>query len=65
LRFQYASFSLPLHAGSAEQEELNRFLRGHRVVRSRKEPASVDGAPCRAILVEYPEGLGKPPSFMP
>jgi len=61
LRLQYASFSLPLHASSTEQEELNRFLRGHRVVQSRRELASVDGAPCWAILVEYLEGPGKLP----
>jgi len=56
MRLQYASFSLPLHSGSAEQEELNRFLRGHRIVQAGKELASVEGAPCWAILVEYLDG---------
>ncbi|MDR2966034.1 MAG: hypothetical protein LBU88_09685 [Treponema sp.] len=44
MKLQYATFLLPLHSGSAEQEELNRFLRGHRVVQTRKELTAIDGA---------------------
>jgi len=53
MRLQYASFLLPLHAGSAEQDELNRFLRGHRIIQTRKELVAADGASHWAILVEY------------
>ena len=53
MRLQYASFLLPLHAGSAEQDELNRFLRGHRIIQTRKELAATGGSSHWAILVEY------------
>jgi hypothetical protein len=43
MKLQYASFLLPLHPGSIEQEELNRFLRSHRVVQTRKDLASIEG----------------------
>ncbi|MCL2599960.1 MAG: HRDC domain-containing protein [Treponema sp.] len=59
MRLQYASFSLPLHSGSTEQEDLNRFLRGHRVVQTRKELVSDEGNSRWAILVEYLEAQGK------
>jgi len=62
MKLQYAPFLLPLYSGSAEQDELNRFLRGHRIVQSRKELVAVDGVSHWAILVEYLEspekGLG-------
>jgi superfamily II DNA helicase RecQ len=50
---QYAPFLLPLHSNSAEQDELNRFLRGHRIIQTRKELVITDGASHWAILVEY------------
>jgi len=50
---QYASFLLPLHSGSVEQEELNRFLRGRRIIQTRKELVTTDSASHWAILVEY------------
>jgi len=53
MKLQYASFLLPFHAGSAEQDELNRFLRGHRIVQTRKEPVDSEGASGWAVLVEY------------
>jgi superfamily II DNA helicase RecQ len=53
MRLQYASFLLPLHAGSGEQDELNRFLWGRRVIQTRKELVTTDGASHWAILVEY------------
>jgi hypothetical protein len=31
MKLQYAPFLLPLHSDSAEQEELNGFLRAHRI----------------------------------
>ena len=53
MKLQYASFLLPLYADSAEQETLNRFLRGHRIVQNRKELVSLEGSSYWAILVEY------------
>ena len=53
MKLQYAPFLLPLHAGSAEQDELNRFLRGRRIVQTRKELVATDGSSHWAILVEY------------
>jgi len=53
MRLQYASFLLPFYAGSAEQDELNRFLRGRRIVQTRKEPVQAGGASGWAVLVEY------------
>jgi len=56
---QYAPFLLPLHSGSAEQDELNRFLRGKRIIQTRKELVTTDGASHWAILVEYLENPEK------
>jgi superfamily II DNA helicase RecQ len=53
MKLQYAPFLLPLHPGSAEQDELNRFLRGRRIVQTRKELVAMEGASHWAILVEY------------
>ena len=53
MKLQYASFLLPLHSDSAEQEELNRFLRSHRIVQTRKELIVSEGTSHWAILVEY------------
>jgi len=53
LKLQYASFLLPLYADNTEQESLNRFLRGHRVVQTRKELVSTEGISSWAILIEY------------
>ena len=53
MKLQYAPFLLPLHTGSAEQDELNRFLRGKRIIQTRKELVATDGASHWAILVEY------------
>jgi len=53
MKLQYASFFLPLHSSSAEQDELNRFLRGHRIVQTRKELVATEGTHHWAILVEY------------
>jgi len=53
MKLQYASFLIPLHADNTEQESLNRFLRGHRIVQTRKELVSTEGTPYWTILVEY------------
>jgi len=53
VKLQYASFLLSLHADNTEQESLNRFLRGHRIVQTRKELVSTEGPSNWAILVEY------------
>jgi superfamily II DNA helicase RecQ len=53
MKLQYAPFLLPLHAGSAEQDELNRFLRGKRIIQTRKELVATGGASHWAVLVEY------------
>ena len=53
MKIQYASFSLPLHSDSTEQEALNRFLRGHRIVQTRKEIVIADNVSHWALLVEY------------
>ena len=53
MKLQYASFLLPLYQNSAEQDELNRFLRGHRIVQTSKELVSIESASHWALLVEY------------
>jgi superfamily II DNA helicase RecQ len=53
MKLQYASFLIPLHSDSTEQEDLNRFLRGRRIIQTRKELVSTDSASHWAILVEY------------
>ncbi|MCL2443361.1 MAG: HRDC domain-containing protein [Treponema sp.] len=53
MRLQYASFLLPLHSASEEQEELNRFLRGHRVIQTKKELVTLEGVSHWALLVEF------------
>ena len=59
MKLQYASFLLPLHPDSIEQEELNRFLRGRRIIQTRKELVSTDGVSNWALLVEYLESQTK------
>ena len=58
MKLQYAAFSLPLHSGSVEQEELNRFFRGHRIVQTRKELVAAGDSIRWAILVEYIDAPG-------
>lgn len=55
---QYKFFTIPAtHPGDAE-EELNRFLRGNRVVAVQKELVRHDGASLWSLCVEYLEGRG-------
>jgi superfamily II DNA helicase RecQ len=53
MKLQYAPFLLPIWSDSSEQEVLNRFIRAHRVVQTRKELVSIESQPHWAILVEY------------
>ncbi|MFP3040571.1 hypothetical protein LQZ19_02005 [Treponema primitia] len=53
MKLQYAPFLLPLYADSPEQEALNRFIRGHRVIQTRKELVAAIDQHYWAILVEY------------
>ena len=53
MKLQYASFLIPLYPNSVEQEEMNRFLRGHRVVQTCKELVVTGSASHWAILAEY------------
>lgn len=48
-----------MYFGSAEQEDLNRFLRGHRVVQTRKELFVKGNDSFWAILVEYLDSSDK------
>ena len=59
MKLQYAAFLIPLYPGSAEQEEMNRFLRGHRIVQTRKELVTNNAASHWAILVEYLDNQDK------
>jgi len=43
MKLQYAPFLLPLYTGSAEQEDLNRFLRRYRIVQTKKELIAKEG----------------------
>ena len=53
MKLQYISFVLPIFPNSNEQEELNRFLRSHRIVQTRKEFVTFDCTSQWVILVEY------------
>ena len=59
MKLQYASYLIPLHAESAEQELLNKFLRSHRIVQTKKELVTGNGMSNWAILVEYIESQDK------
>lgn len=55
---QFAFFSIPTDGDSVITEELNRFLRSHRVVSVQKELTQRDTSPCWRLCVEY---LDAPP----
>ena len=38
-------------------EELNSFLRGHRILKVERELVQRESAPCWAVCVEYLEGV--------
>jgi superfamily II DNA helicase RecQ len=58
MKLQYASFLVPLYPDSPEQEVLNRFIRGRRVIQTKKELIPVEGQHHWAFLVEYLDGGG-------
>jgi hypothetical protein len=53
MKSQYAPFLLPLWMDSPEQEALNRFIRGHKIIQSRKELVAVEDQHYWAIFLEY------------
>ena len=55
---QLKFFSIPAHGESDLLEELNCFLRSHRVICIQKELSQREIAPCWRICVEYLEGSG-------
>jgi len=59
MKIQYAAFLLPVYPNSSEQEELNCFLRGHRIVQTRKDLVREDTNTHWAVLVEYLENFEK------
>jgi hypothetical protein len=61
MKLQYAPFLLPVWADNPEQEALNRFIRGRRVIQTKKELITLEGQPHWAILVEYIEGQNPGP----
>lgn len=53
---QFAFFSIPADGGAEILDELNLFLRAHRVVSVQKELTQRDVSPCWRLCVEYIEG---------
>ena len=61
MKLQYAPFLLPLWPDSPEQEAVNRFIRAHRIIQTRKELVSVESQQYWALLVEYLDTPQKEP----
>ena len=53
MKIQYASYVLPIWPGSPEEEALNRFIRAHRIIQTRKEFIAIGEQHYWAILIEY------------
>jgi len=53
---QFAFFSIPTDGDTGLVEELNLFLRSHRVVSVQKELTQRETSPCWRLCVEYIEG---------
>lgn len=53
---QYKFFRIPVDGDAVAEEELNRFLRGHRVLTTNKEFVSDGGASFWCFAVEYLDG---------
>jgi superfamily II DNA helicase RecQ len=51
-------FQVPVGGDGMVEEELNRFLRAHRVLRVEREMTRREGASAWAVCVEYLEGAG-------
>lgn len=52
---QLRVFSIPLHAGDEHQDDMNRFLRSHRVLSVDKRFTDAPGQACWTFCVEYLE----------
>jgi superfamily II DNA helicase RecQ len=50
---QIKFFSVPIPDGTVMEEELNRFLRAHRVLQVRKELVVLPAGACWAVAVDY------------
>ena len=59
MNIQYAVFKIPVYHDSIEQEELNRFLRGHKIIQTRKEIVILGENIFWSFLVEYLENQSK------
>lgn len=58
---QYKIFTLPIYGGEELNEEMNKFLRAHRVVNvERKLVEQASGAACWSFCVEYIDGVPAP-----
>ncbi|MBN2308520.1 MAG: HRDC domain-containing protein [Candidatus Hydrogenedentes bacterium] len=57
---QFAFFSIPVDGGASIAQELNAFLRAHRVVSVQKELTQRDTSPCWRLCIEYLEGPASP-----
>ncbi len=62
---QLRVFTIPLHAGDDHQDDMNRFLRSHRVLSVDKRFTDSPGQACWTFCVEYLEqggaaGNGRP-----
>ena len=55
---QFGFFRIPLAAPEAHAEELNRFLRTHRILSVQRELVQEGGTACWALCVEYLEAAG-------
>jgi len=55
---QYKFFDIPAADANQAEEELNRFVRGHRVITVQRELVREAGGAYWALCVEYLEGTG-------
>ncbi|HPO15649.1 MAG TPA: HRDC domain-containing protein [Candidatus Hydrogenedentes bacterium] len=53
---QYRVFAIPATGSTDLEEDLNRFLRSHKVITVQKTVEMIDGAPRWCFCVEYIEG---------
>ena len=58
---QIKIISVPVRHGEQENEELNRFLRGHRILKVDKELVQEGGMACWTFCIEYIEPSKKAP----
>ena len=53
---QFKFFTIPINCPEADEVQLNRFLRSHRILHTIPEFVAGSQPPCWAIAVEYMEG---------